>query len=258
MLPAMPSTKSIVRTAATAGLTEAMKKVPGASTAMTVVQEVFNRRAEARAAELLRAIAVHSGSMDWEEAAATLGRHAGEDWFDEAIEAGFVELMGATDSEVRTCLGALVAEYVINRKRPDVRFRRVGALFRDADSSMLPTLATIATMHREVLQGASASLRVLIRGSRRPDVPNEYWIGAGQHGSPEMLFSARCAALTNLSECTRALVGAGLGHAWAGLSSSHFQGDPLIYFRPEEDEALSLLDTCLCVWAQSRGAPSNP
>lgn len=252
--------------------------VPGGSTALSVVQHIFTSRTKSRAEELFKAIGVHLGVDDWEQAAAQLSVHVGKPWFDEAIETGFLELMSATDADARVCIGALVAEYVVNKKSPDLKFKRVGALLRDADGKMLPTLWAMATSYMSILPKAGRGMRVLVRSIRRPETPEQYWIGMyppppsdatpvavpatmreSEYKRPQrsVIFSEHFPMVENFQECARALVGAGIGNLWSGLSDSALEGEPVIYWENDEDQVLALLTTCLQTWLARKQQTSH-
>lgn len=239
----MSKKNGMVRASVDAGLAELAGKVPGGSTALRVVQAVFHRRAEQRAQELFTRIAVETGAQDWDAAAELMGGHVGEPWFDEAVEAGFRDLMDCFDPVARKCIAVLVAEYVMGRKAPDVRFRRVGGVLRESDSNMLSTLVAIAGGYVEVLQQEPMGIRVLVRSTRRPNTPDEVWVFA--FGGEQHATSQRFDLPQNLDECVSVLTGNGIGYGWTGLSSAQFGGDPLVRLADDDDQAMTLLHTCI-------------
>jgi len=250
MTPTRGDTRGdMATTALLAGATEILRKIPGAATTMTVVQEVFRRRAEQRALELFTAIGVATGAADPEEAAARLARDIDEPWCQEAIEAGFRELMNCTDSAIRRCLGFLVAEYVVMRRPPDLKFRRAGAVLQACAGDNLSTLLTVTNGYKDVVAGAGPGLRVLVRSTGRPDAAETFSVAAwtAPHGDVKghMRASAEAPMAPDFEDCTRALVNGGVGRPWTGLSSAQFQGDPIIHFDAEDDAAMQLLDVCV-------------
>jgi hypothetical protein len=197
--------RSIPGTALIAGMNELVRKIPGGATTLTVVQEVFRRRAEQRATELFKAIGVATGAADAEEAATKLAENVEQPWFQEAIEAGFRELMNCTDPAARACIAILVAEYVIEREPPDLKFRRAGAVLREIAGTTLPTMLAIAGTYMQAIHGASEGVRVLIRPTLRPGATGSFCVAAwiaphdGEKGS--MHFSPMSSMPTDFEDC---------------------------------------------------------
>jgi len=96
---------------------------------------------------------------------------------------------------------------------------------------------------------------VLLRSIRRPTEAVQFWMAAFSPDSNKT--SSRSPLPSNFDECTRALASSGIGHYWTGLSSSSFEGDPILRFNPAEDEVMVTLWTCLKAWSRHREAFST-
>lgn len=223
-------------------MSEAIEQVPGGSTGLTVIRQVFARRAASRAEELFRAIAVELGAEDWEAAANEIGKNVGEPWFDDAIETGFRELMDCLDAHARRAIAFLVAEHVIGKRAADLTLRRIGALLRDSDDTMLAVLRQLADAYASVANPEDDSLRVLIETRQSPK--ENFYMTAGNQATG-VRTSARYDVSPHFQSCARALTGNGVGHFWQGMSSSTFDGEPVLYFHANEDQTLLTLRRCI-------------
>ncbi len=229
---------------------EGLSQVPGGNTAFDLVRKAISARAERRAIEIFTAIAVDLGVSDWEAAAQKMAEHSGKSWFDENIEAGFLELMDCMNEDARLCIGFLVSEYVINERSPNLNFRRVGSLLRDCDKSILSALKSISGQYVSVANRSRDGLRVLIQGRRGEAGSDSFRVCAYTDDEEEPLFSDRVTASGAFIEAVRLLKNNSFGNSWSGFSSDRFKGNPVLRFEIEEDARMRLLHRCAVSWSK--------
>jgi|AntAceMinimDraft_16_1070373.scaffolds.fasta_scaffold06090_4 hypothetical protein len=246
----MRRNEKIAHVAVQAAVREIAAKVPGASTALDIVQAVFKNCTDRRAQELFASIGERIGTEDWDAAAKTLEKNIGKPWFDETIDTGFRNIIECITPEARRCIGFLVAEYLVKERKPDATFRKVGWLLRESDAEALHTFLEICEIYVELIDRAGAGLRVLVRTTRRSKEPVLFWLAVLKDDSTTL---GRCIAEpANLEENVRALVAHRIANYWTGLSSHTFEGDPVIKFNPTDDDVLRLLGSCLRAWDQQK------
>jgi hypothetical protein len=219
--------------------------VPGGSTAVTVLEVAFRRRNAAKAREFFERLAIATGASDADAAVNLVAKIVEHDWAAEAVERGYRAMMGALTDEARSCVAVLVAEYLVEKRPPDVAYQRVGALLADASRSALSTLATAASMAVVVIgqTGAEGRLRGFVR-TARADADDVYW-ATGLVSPGEWVRSYSAPSTPHLLPDLGLLSRHGLARDWSGLSSAALKGNPLIEFDSESDNAFRLLDRCL-------------
>jgi len=229
---------------------ESLSTVPGGNTALNLIRAAINARAEQRATEIFTAIAVDLGASDWQAAARQMEEHSGKPWFDENIEAGFLELMDCKNFDARLCIGFLVSEHVINERRPDLNFKKVGSLLRECDTNILRALHSISEQYVNVANNERDGIRVLVRNIRRPDDSDTFWVCAFTYGQDNPTFSDRASCPESFKDATRLMTNSNIGHPWTGMSSRKFEGNPVLEFQINEDESVRLLHRCLSAWVE--------
>jgi len=174
----------------TAGSDELAGELTGGSTLLALIRHGFNKRAQRVSDELFRAIAVATGVHDATKARELLDAHAEKDWFGDAIDAGFRDMVDTVDPLARACIASLVAEYVAEGRRPDARYRRAAQVVTGLDGTALPTLALLVSDYCSVIGCAKPGTRALIHGDRERLAPQKplFWLAApaAEGGGPAL------------------------------------------------------------------------
>lgn len=108
---------------------------------------------------------VEAGLSD--EAASEIRVNLDEPWAFGAIAEGFDAIRGSFDEAARTCIAALVADYVRGQQMPDRFYRRAANLFQECDSKLLGQLACVTKLHT----GSAA---------KHPEAQGRYLIAVGR------------------------------------------------------------------------------
>lgn len=125
--------------------------VPGGGL-LKLLSESLKIRNIRLADEFLAQVVEHLQAGDVLEAHVELQSKMDEQWAQEAIAAGFETVRNTYDSEARSCIAALVADYLKSQTMPDRFYRRAANLLQDCDPELLGQL-------RKVCEGVLSTSR---------------------------------------------------------------------------------------------------
>jgi len=219
---------------------------PTVKGAAALWSEIHRRRVARGVDDFCKRAAEQIGAADPAAFVEELMADFDKEWLQEALVAGFWQMMSCLDEAAKPCVIAVFVDYRERQSNPDVFFRRVGNMFSECDKETLKTMKVVAKQYVDAVgdEPHPEGTRHLIRSTRRPDHPPMIWVTSPQvDGSPRR--SHEVTEPENLSRVAQFLPNHGFGETPSGMGSTHFGGDCVLTFRPSSDSGMQALSTYL-------------
>jgi hypothetical protein len=229
-------------------LQAASLSIPVVGPMVKAVQLAQKARVARECREYLTRLAVHLGADDAETVARLIAEKIDDKPIQDAIDGGFRTLMAAVSERGRRCIPALVAEYFIERRPRDRRFRSVGDALSSADDADFPVLNAIASS--AVYVSPALGRRYVMASGEKP----VFWV-VGQGTKPgNSLCSPIYERPDRFYTVVDLLSRSGLTRS-GGSTFRYAPGYAVLEFDRQDDPPFALLRKCLAAACDQSPVP---
>ena len=133
---------------------EGAKEMPFAGSVMAVLGGVCRGRTELKFQTFLEEIGKPLAFGNVEAVVEHIAKNIKEPWMVDGLERGWKALLETMDPTAKLCVYAMVADYMAQKKAPDLSHRRFGSLFMESDIRILRFVLEVADILAAAQKGA--------------------------------------------------------------------------------------------------------